>query len=176
MLLKILIIVFSRTGTTAKIANIIKEETGGDIFNVTSLIDYSGVGGYLKGCYHQIVGTIPDIKELPNIDGYDLIYVGSPTWAWKPSGPILNVLHNTDFKNKSVIPFLTSGGNYGAYFDRFAAEAKNANIIGEGAFRGAERLNDNQLREKVTSWLKTLNIEQNTENSAEQNTEKQGEL
>lgn len=168
MLLKILIIVFSRSGTTSKIADIIKGETGGDIFNVTSLVDYSGVSGYIKGCYHQIRGTIPDIKELPNIEGYDLIYVGSPTWAWKPSGPILNVLEHVDFQNKKVIPFLTSGGNYGSYFEKFAAAAKNATIVGQGAFRGAERLSDEQLREQVTNWLKTLKVEEKTE--------KQGEL
>lgn len=167
MLLKILIIVFSRTGTTYKIANIIKEETGGDIFNVTSLVDYSGVSGYMKGCYHQLVGTIPDIKELPNIEGYDVIYVGSPTWAWRPSGPILNVLDHVDFQNKTVIPFLTSGGNYGEYFERFEDAAKNAKIVGQGAFRGAEKLSDEQLREQVTNWLKTLKIEEKTEKQSE---------
>lgn len=167
MLLKILIIVFSRTGTTYKIANIIKEETGGDIFNVTSLVDYSGVSGYMKGCYHQLVGTIPDIKELPNIEGYDVIYVGSPTWAWRPSGPILNVLDHVDFQNKTVIPFLTSGGNYGEYFKRFEDAAKNAKIVGQGAFRGAEKLSDEQLREQVTNWLKTLKIEEKTEKQSE---------
>lgn len=167
MLLKILIIVFSRTGTTYKIANIIKEETGGDTFNVTSLVDYSGVSGYMKGCYHQLVGTIPDIKELPNIEGYDVIYVGSPTWAWRPSGPILNVLDHVDFQNKTVIPFLTSGGNYGEYFKRFEDAAKNAKIVGQGAFRGAEKLSDEQLREQVTNWLKTLKIEEKTEKQSE---------
>lgn len=167
MLLKILIIVFSRTGTTSKIANIIKENVGGDIFNVTSLVDYSGVSGYLKGCYHQITHVIPDIKELPNVDNYDLIYVGSPTWAWRPSGPILNLLQNVDFQNKKVIPFLTCGGYYGAYFEKFAAAARNATIVGEGAFSGAERLSDDALRVKVTDWLKTLKMEENAEKSNE---------
>lgn len=121
----------------------------------------------MKGCYHQLVGTIPDIKELPNIEGYDVIYVGSPTWAWRPSGPILNVLDHVDFQNKTVIPFLTSGGNYGEYFKRFEDAAKNAKIVGQGAFRGAEKLSDEQLREQVTNWLKTLKIEEKTEKQSE---------
>ena len=168
MLLKVLIIIFSRTGTTSRVANIIKEETGGDIFNITSLVDYSGISGYAKGCYHQIAGTIPDIKEVPNIDDYDVIYVGGPTWIFKPAGPILKLLEKLDFKNKKVIPFLTCGGNYGSFFEKFSAAAKNADIIGQGAFRGAEKLNDIKLRDRVTSWLKKLpKLEENTEKSKE---------
>lgn len=168
MLLKILIIIYSNAGTTLKIANMIKDEIGGDIFNVTSLVDYSGVSGFLKGCYHQIIGRIPDIKELPNIDGYDIIYVGSPTWAFKPAGPILNVLEHIDFQNKTVIPFLTCGGNYGSFFEKFSAAAKNANVVGQGAFRGADKMSDAKLKERVTNWLKQLpNFEENTEKQNE---------
>lgn len=169
MILSVLIIVYSRSGTTSKIANIIKEETGGDIFNVTSLIDYSGFKGRFISCYHQVIGNIPEIREVPDIDKYDLIYVGGPTWAFKPSGPILKLLEKVDFKNKKVIPFLACSGYYGSYFEKFAAAAKNADIIGQGAFVGIQRLNETQLREKVTDWLRTLKV-------AEQTTEKQKEL
>ena len=169
MLLKVLIIVFSRTGTTSRVANIIKEETGSDIFNITSLVDYSGIGGYWKGCYHQIAGTIPDIKEIPSIDDYDLIYVGGPTWIFKPAGPILKLLEKLDFNHKKVIPFFTCGGNFGHSFEKFAELAKNADIIGQGAFRGAEKLNDEKLKERVTSWMKKLP-------KIEKEAEKQNEL
>lgn len=156
MLLKVLIIVFSRTGTSSKVANYIKEVTGGDIFNVTSLVDYSGVSGYLKGCYHQLAGTIPDIKEVPGVDDYDFIYIGGPTWAWKPAGPILKVLEEVDFKNKKVAPFLVSQGNYGSYFEKFKDAAKNADIVSEGAFKGAERMKESELKELVVKWATKL--------------------
>lgn len=82
----VLIIVYSLSGTTTKVANVIKEETGGDIFNVNCLVDYTGISGFLKAGYHQVAGIIPDIKDVPNIDEYDLIYVGGPVyWFERPN-------------------------------------------------------------------------------------------
>ena len=126
------------SGTTTKVANVIKEETGGDIFNVNCLVDYTGISGFLKAGYHQVAGIIPDIKDVPNIDGYDLIYVGGPVYWFE--GPILKLLKKVDFKNKNVIPLLTCGGYYGSYFEKFAASARNATIVGQGPFKGAQRL------------------------------------
>lgn len=157
MLGKTSIIVYSLTGTTAKVANFIKEATGGDLFNITCESDYSGFTGLIKGCYHEYFDSIPDIKEIPNIDQYDLIYIGCPVWLKKPATPIRKILQSVDFQNKKVIPFMTSARNYGACFEEFKKEAKNANIIAQGMFHGAEKLDDAELKMQVDNWLSSLN-------------------
>lgn len=157
MLGKTSIIVYSLTGTTAKVANFIKEATNGDLFTITSQSDYSGFTGLIKGCYHEYFNSIPEVKGIPNIDQYDLIYVGCPVWLKKPATPIRTVLQNVDFQNKKVIPFMTSARNYGACFEEFQKEAKNANIIAQGMFHGAENLEDEELKKQVNDWLNSLN-------------------
>lgn len=108
----------------------------------------------MKGCYHQIIGRVPEINSIPNIDQYDVVYVGGPTWAWKPAPPLLKLLEKIDFKNKKVIPFLSCGGSYGKYFEIFKQNARNANIEDQGVFRGADRINDSELKQKVIDWVK----------------------
>ena len=168
-MLKTLIIIFTLHGTTSRVADVIQKEVGGDIFNVTSLVDYSGAIGFLRGCYHQLFGVVPDLKEVPDVTDYDVVYVGAPVWAWKPAGPILKVLEKVDFQNKKVVPFLTFKRRLGGSFEKFEETARNATIVGRGAFQRAEWLNDDQLKEKVESWLKTLTVSENT-------SEKQTEL
>lgn len=152
-MLNTLIIIYSLSGSVSRIANIIKEETGGDIFNVTSLTDYSGVGGFFRACYHQVAGVIPDVKEIPNVDKYDVIYIGAPVWAWKPAGPILKVVNNIDFNQKKVITFLTHERYIDGAVDKFKAAIKNATYAGNGLFKKAFNYNDDQLRDQVKSWL-----------------------
>lgn len=151
-----LIIVYSRSGVTEKVANIIKEVKGGDIFKIITPTDYSGKMGFMKGCYHQVVGTEPEINEVPNIDNYNVIYVGGPTWAYRPCAPLKTLLSKLDFQNKTVIPFLTCGGSYGDYFKSFKEKAKNANVVHEGAFVGAESISDEELKKQVSDWLQTI--------------------
>ena len=154
-MLNTLIIVYSLSGSASRIANIIKEETGGDVFNVTSLTDYSGIGGFFKACYHQVAGVIADVKEIPDIDKYDAIYVGAPVWAWKPASPILQVLNKINFHKKKVITFLTHERYIGSAVEKFEAALNNATFAGNGLFKKAFNYNDDQLRDKVKNWLKT---------------------
>ena len=66
----------------------------------------------------------------------------------------MSLLNRTDFQNKEVVPFMTYGGYYGSFFEKFKAAAKNANIINEeGHFRNS---NNVQLTEEVYRWLNTL--------------------
>lgn len=110
----------------------------------------------MRGCYHQLFGKVPDVIEIPNIDKYDVIYVGAPIWAWKPAGPVLKVLEEVDFQNKKVIPFLTYKRRIGGSFEKFEETARNATIVGQGAFQRVFNYDDEQLRDQVRNWLKTL--------------------
>jgi flavodoxin len=50
-------------------------------------------------------------EKLPNMQEYDVIYVGFPIW-WYTCPTIINTfMESYDFKGKTVIPFATSGGS-----------------------------------------------------------------
>ena len=80
-----------------------------------------------------------------------MIYVGGPTWAFRPCAPLRTLLSKLDFQNKTVIPFLTCGGHYGDYFKIF-----KENIVNEGAFTGADLINDEEIKAQVSNWLQTI--------------------
>lgn len=49
------------------------------------------------------------IKPLKhNVKDYDCIIVGTPTWWYKMSSPVLTFLSTNDFHGKVVVPFMTN--------------------------------------------------------------------
>lgn len=82
---KTLIVYFSwsTSGNTEKMANTIKERTGGDILKIKPTTayptDYSECGDVAKA--ERDENARPKIANLPNsIDEYDTIFVGYPIW------------------------------------------------------------------------------------------------
>ena len=80
-----LVAYFSATGTTERVAEMIAETTGGDLYEITSVQEYTA--------------------------SYDVIYIGYPIW-WNLAPRAVNTFLDTyDFSGKTVIPFATSGGS-----------------------------------------------------------------
>ena len=56
-------------------------------------------------------GAVPLIGNGPNgFEAYDVVFLGYPNWYGTIPGPILAFLRDHDFKGKTVIPFVTHGG------------------------------------------------------------------
>ena len=56
-------------------------------------------------------GYMRPIKPLRvNIQDYDVIAVGTPTWWYTMTPAVKTFLHNENWKGKEVIPFMTNGG------------------------------------------------------------------
>lgn len=56
-------------------------------------------------------GYMRPIKPLRvNIQDYDVIAVGTPTWWYTITPAVKTFLHNENWKGKEVIPFMTNGG------------------------------------------------------------------
>lgn len=110
----LLIVYYSYSnGNTENIAKRLAKELNGDIRKVELVNDY-------KGTYQEVVdqglketknGFKPEIKELDvSINDYDVIILGTPTWWYTISPAMLSFISNNDFKNKTVIPYMTNAG------------------------------------------------------------------
>ena len=56
-------------------------------------------------------GAVPLINAGPNgFEAYDTVFLGYPNWYGTIPGPILAFLRDHDFKGKTIIPFVTHGG------------------------------------------------------------------
>ncbi len=111
--MKTLVVYFSQTGNTEKIAQRVAEATGADIELLQTTEPYTGD-------YQKIVADAQDevernfqrpIKPLKhNVKDYDRIIVGTPTWWYKMASPVLTFLATNNFKGKVVVPFMTNAG------------------------------------------------------------------
>ena len=107
---KSLVVYFSKTGTTEKIANEIKDITGSDIVKIETVTPY-------PEDYNETVEIAqkektekarPEIKTtVDNLDEYDTIYIGYPIW-W---GTMPTFIENNNLEGKTIIPFSTHKGS-----------------------------------------------------------------
>lgn len=111
-----LVVFYSQSGNTEKVANIIQKKTGADIERIETVDPYSGDMGAIAGAFmgERRDGRVRDLKPMKaKIADYDTLYVGYPVWAGTFAGPIHSLIKSNDFKGKVIIPFCTfgSGGN-----------------------------------------------------------------
>ena len=110
---KTIVVYFSHTKHTEKIAKQIQQATKADIYEIVPEKPYPKE-------YHpatevakqeQQENARPTIKgDLPDLSGYDTIILGFPIW-WYNTPMIVNTfLESYDFTNKTIAPFCTSGG------------------------------------------------------------------
>ena len=111
-----LVVYYSQSGTTEKVANIIQKKTGADIERIETVNPYSGDMGAIAGAFmgERRDGKVRDLKPMKaKVADYDTIYVGYPIWAGTFAGPMHSFVKTADLKGKVIVPFCTfgSGGN-----------------------------------------------------------------
>ena len=108
-----LIAYYSRSGNTGKIADLIQNAVGGNLFEIQPEIAYPGS---YKATVDQAKKEIrsgfkPPLKsKLEQIETYDIIFVGSPNWWSTIAPPVASFLTDYDFSGKVIAPFCTHGG------------------------------------------------------------------
>lgn len=126
--MKTLVVYYSLTGNTEKLARQIADALGADLEKIEVAQPY-------KGSYQQIVnlaqgevnrGYQRPIKPLKNkLADYDRIIIGTPTWWYKMASPVLTFLSSNDFSGKTVVPYMTNAGWPGTVIDDMTSLAKD---------------------------------------------------
>lgn len=109
--MSILILYYSRTGNTKKLAEALAKRLGADIGEIICHDYDGGAVRFMLAGYHSLTGKLPDI-ELPEIanDPYDLVLVGGPIWTSYPALPIRAFLTEHREIGRHIGFFLTLGG------------------------------------------------------------------
>ena len=106
--MKSLVVYYSRTNTTRKLAEKIASEINADIEEIMPKVNYQGKIGYIRGGKDAMSEKIIDLEEMAyDPKDYDVVYVGGPVWASKAANPLISYLNNKDFNNVKF--FLTAG-------------------------------------------------------------------
>ena len=110
------VVYFSATGTTEKIAEKIAKQSGSDIIEILPKDEYTSADlNYNSDCRanreQNDEKARPEIKNSMDLSKYDTIYLGYPIWWGTNPKIILTFLDSYDLTGKTIIPFCTSGSS-----------------------------------------------------------------
>lgn len=173
----ILIVYLSRTNNTKAIAEIIQKQVGGTL--VALELENPYPANY-RVTVEQVVrenesGFLPPLKtKIANIQQYDVVFVGFPTWGMQLPPPMKSFLrqyarNGGPLSGKTVIPFNSNGGyGVGSCFQTVAELCPNSTVLEGFTTRGGSE-RDGQLlvikearadevEKSVENWLKKIKM------------------
>ena len=109
----------SKVGNTATVAKWIAKHTGGELVPIETVEAYpDAYGETLKAAKKDMEnGGTRAIKAVPPLDGYDVVFIGTPIWYGTYAPPVAEFFKTHSFAGKTVVPFCThGGGGAGRYF------------------------------------------------------------
>jgi flavodoxin len=110
--MKALIVYYSRTGNTAKIAQAINKEMDSNVEDIRDTKNRNGISGFLISCMESALKKQPEIKKAKyNPDEYDLVIIGTPVWAGTIASPVRTYLEQYKKSFKAAAYFYTSDSN-----------------------------------------------------------------
>ncbi len=109
-----LVVYYSRTGTTEKVAEALAMATDADIEPLVDTVKRGGILGYLRSGRDAMRRKGAHLKVL-SVDPtrYDLVLIGTPVWGGNISAPTRAFLEKYRGRLQNVAFFLTSGGERG---------------------------------------------------------------
>lgn len=122
---KILIIYYSRSSHTRRIAELIQNAVGGELASIRTKESYPADDDEVAEQGHREVnaGVLPVLNDFPvDISLYDTIFLGTPVWWYSISPAMRSFLRSHSFEGKTICPFITNEGWPGHSLQDFAAE------------------------------------------------------
>lgn len=110
--MKILVVYYSRTGTTKKVAEMIAQKLGAEVEEIKDTVDRRGAKGYLisgRDAMKKKLTTLQPVAKNPA--DFDLVITGTPIWGWNMSVPVRTYVTEQKDNFKSVAFFCTMGGS-----------------------------------------------------------------
>ena len=157
---KTLVAYFSGSGNTKRVAEIIADNTGADLFEITPAdpytdddLDYTNDDSRVNVEHNDeskrdvsLTKTTPD-----NWSDYDTVFIGYPIWWGIAAWPVNNFVKDNDFTGKTVVPFCTSSSSGIGQSGELLAE-----MAGTGDWQDGERFTSNPSESDVIDWVNSL--------------------
>lgn len=159
---KMLVVYYSwSNGNTKQIAEQLAKATGAELAEIDTVQPYTGSYDEVvdQGQREVNAGYKPEIKPLTvNIQDYDVIAVGTPTWWYTMAPAVLTFLSAQEFTGKTVIPFMTNGGWPGHVIKDMKANCKGAEFAHEMEIQfdstGGAHLETPE--KKIDAWIEAV--------------------
>lgn len=159
----ILVVYFSATGNTERVAGYIAEATGGDLFELIPVDGYTSADLNWTDENSRVVQEYENLElrdielvstTVENWAQYDVVFIGYPIWWYDAAWPVNGFVEANDFTGKTVYTFCTSSSSgLGNSTQNLAAMAG-----GSGTWLDGRRFSSGATQDTVTSWIDGLNL------------------
>lgn len=155
---KTLVVYFSGSGNTKRVAEDIAAATGGTLFELVPVTPYTSAdlswttSGSRVNREHdnESLRDIPLVTTTPeNFDEYDTVFIGYPIWWGIAAWPVNNFVKNNNFTGKTVIPFATSASSGMGQSGTLLAE-----MAGTGNWQEGHRFSFGASKSAVEDWIR----------------------
>lgn len=159
---KTLVLYYSATNTTKKIAEQIAQKLGADIAEIHAAqpytaadLDWHDSSSRTSIEQHEHNSRVEIKDDLPDISNYDNIVIGHPIWWAIPPRMISSVIDHLDLNDKNLGLFATSGGTSYDRSQSFVERAIKENNYDTKVNQGAVLNGANQ----INAWIDALNFD-----------------
>lgn len=156
--MKGLVVFYSLEGHTKFIADIIAKELNYDLLELKPEKEFpkSKFRKYIWGGKSVVFNEKPRLKnEIPNLDKYDTVLIGTPIWASTYAPPINTFISENEISGKNIGIFAChAGGGAKKCFDKLEGILKDNTIIGCIEFNDTN--SEGQNRSKLKEWITSI--------------------
>lgn len=133
--MKTLVVFYSLEGNTKFVAENIASEIGADVLELKPKKELNPKSGmrFFWGGMQVTMKRKPELLPLgKNPQDYDVLFIGTPVWAWNCSPPVSSFLSGA--VGKKVALFCIRSGNKGKVFETMRSALEGNEILGEMDF------------------------------------------
>ena len=159
---KTLVVYYSATGNTERVAKDIAEAAGADLFEIVPTEVYTSEDLNWTNSDSRVSREHDDeslrdvpltTTEVPDWDSYDTVFIGYPIWWGIAAWPVDTFVKNNDFTGKTVIPFATSSSSGMGQSGSLLAD-----MAGTGEWQEGQRFSSGVSSDDVQSWVNGLGL------------------
>lgn len=156
----VLVVYYSATGNTERVANSIAEATSGDLFEIEPTEPYTDDDLNWNDESSRVSREYEDesLRDVPLVnttvdgwDDYDTVFIGYPIWWGIAAWPVDGFVEANDFSDKTVIPFATSASSGMGQSGELLAD-----LAGTGDWQDGMRFSSGAGDDEVQEWVETL--------------------
>lgn len=159
---KTLVVYYSASGNTERVAKDIAEAAGADLFEIVPTEVYTSEDLNWTNSDSRVSREHDDeslrdvpltTTEVPDWDSYDTVFIGYPIWWGIAAWPVDTFVKNNDFNGKTVIPFATSSSSGMGQSGSLLAD-----MAGTGEWQEGQRFSSGVSSDDVQSWVNGLGL------------------
>jgi len=159
---KTLVVYYSASGNTERVAKDIAEAAGADLFEIVPTevytsddLDWTNPDSRVSREHDdESLRDVPlTTTEVPDWDSYDTVFIGYPIWWGIAAWPVDTFVKNNDFTGKTVIPFATSSSSGMGQSGSLLTD-----MAGTGEWQEGQRFSSGVSSDDVQSWVNGLGL------------------